>query len=261
MRSNKLNIKLIVVLFTLGFSMGISSVVAIEFDPTPNPPYENAYWDLNIGDIFWWNLTLYNGTEMIKATDFAMKINDTTYRDDHYQALGLPFYSVQGEMMEYNESTENFDGTSITLYVSLISFNQTNMFCGDTPEINILFFIPKTGSTLLTEFCAESASHDFPYILNRLFSVTSNSIRYYNTEQGSNIRMVFCDDGTLFSAIYFVPDMIPYWGGDKWVVERLYPECTPSNGKPEISFGTSYLIFTSIITLLTIIYVFKKVKY
>jgi hypothetical protein len=237
------------------------NAVAIPFDPIPTSPYQGTYWDVNIGDIFRWNITAYEGDNLINSMDYSYKINGTdfiSWYDDNYYCLKL-------RKMLYNESTEVFYADPIItnlLNFSLVNFTIPRMypFQGGQP---ITFFIPKIDRNLMTDWCADASYFQYKTHFDAESPETytnRNTIRYYNNTTEEYIEFQYCEDGSLRNCYEYFNNFSTY---DEYTlqVEQLYPRCDDfPNPTPTINIGFFFLLYSSLTIMGLVLFLYKKNK-
>jgi len=243
----------------------IDVAIAYPFLPTPVPPYENSKWDLTIGDIYWWNVTTFNGTQKVTETNYIFKINNTAQT----QYLSYPYYAVQVNPMVYNQTGESFYRDPIytgTVNLSLIRLSSPRNFYPDDIGLDIIIFIvPKDNAGLMT-YKTKSTARDF---YDSYFGAypdagsSSNSIFFRVRPTNESITFYYDDNGFLTTGEYFTKQDILYPDGKFVEITRILPEIpvTPNPYDNAISFGNYFLMFIVFGVLGLLMYLKRKNKY
>jgi len=194
------------------------------FDPPPNPPNDNVYWDFDEGEMIGWNLVLYNGSNYMMEMDLIYNISAITYFED-FLGHNVDYFGVQLTSMFFNGTTSSLeiDISSPLFNHSLVNFTSGSTGSGDfvayipgedawlTPNP----FIPTNGSNgLMISWCGNKSIDDYSLILggDMAADVTYpniNTIRIENsTGSGEYVEMKYYPNGTLE-----VGTMFTYLGG------------------------------------------------
>lgn len=240
----------------------IDIAVAIPFQPAPNPLYENSEWDLTIGDIYWWNVTTYNGTQKIAETSYIFKINNTSQT----QYLSNLYYAVQVNPMIYNQTGASFYRDPIytgTVNLSLISFTLFDFYPDDVGLGIIIFIFPKDDEGLMTRLVCHNLAENFYdsyFGTDTSFGTTSNSI-HLSLGSNESIKFYYDDNGFLTTGEYFTKQDLLYPDGLSAEITRILPELPGTPAPNLISFGNYYLMFIVFGVLGLLVYLKRKRKY
>lgn len=63
-KTRKSMIVCLIILLSLFIHLMVNAK-AIPFDPIPISPFQATYWDVDIGDIYRWNISEYEGQELL----------------------------------------------------------------------------------------------------------------------------------------------------------------------------------------------------
>jgi hypothetical protein len=195
------------------------------FDPLPDPPNDNVYWDFDEGNIVGWNLVMYNGSNYMMEMDLIYNISTITYFEN-FSGDDIDYYGVQLASMFFNATTSSLErDTSISFSNhSFVNFTSgSEDFIAFIPDQNpMLFinpFIPINGSEgLMLQWCAERLIDDYSMFLGGDMSpdITypdSNTMRLENLTSGEYAQTIYYDNGTLKTGEFFC-----YLGGE------MFPE-------------------------------------
>ncbi|MFX1379163.1 MAG: hypothetical protein ACFFA4_08700, partial [Promethearchaeota archaeon] len=187
-----------------------SSVASTPFNPPPDPPNENIYWDFDPGTIVGWEISIYNGTELYSGPiRYIFNISDITYFNN-YKGNGVNYYGIQLTSLFFNTTTNSLDQMpypSPIINCSLVNFTYGGVgkFLGfDGMSLFTPLFIPINGTNgLMIQWCAERIKDDFMtlYIVgtNPIISFPDvNTVMFENsTGSGEYMKMIYYNNGTL----------------------------------------------------------------
>jgi hypothetical protein len=237
---NKKNLFITILCFLM-ISTSLASINLINvnastsFDPTPDPPNNNVYWDFDEGDIIGWNLVVYNGSNYMMEMDLIYNISAITYFEN-FSGHDVDYHGVQLTQMYFNVTTSSLEKyTDYPLFNhSLVNFTSgsgdfiayaldQNSYLGPNP------FIPTNGSNgLMLQWCGDRSNDDYFFLLggDMAGDVTypdTNTIRIDNsTGSGEYIEMKYYPNGTLEEGSVFTYQGEMFPEGVTYNYTRIY---------------------------------------
>ncbi|MFX1379162.1 MAG: hypothetical protein ACFFA4_08695 [Promethearchaeota archaeon] len=200
-----------------------SSIASTPFNPPPDPPNENIYWDFDVGRIVAWETSCYNGTELLSGPlRTVYNISDITYFNN-YKGSGVDYYGIILTHMFFNPRTNLMEELPSYIFnCSLVNFTYGGVgdFVGfDNMALFEPIFIPINGTDgLIIKWCAERMKDEFTFFLggdlNPIISLPElNTILLENSMgSGEFVKLIFYNNGTLKSGEFHttISAPIPY---------------------------------------------------
>lgn len=263
--------KILVGVFITTFFISVlaSNVVSVPLEPTPNPPYNGAYWDFEIGTIKGWEMSEYNGSTLMVSRELNWNVssmNTITY------SL-WKCYAIQLMAVEYDDNLGRFvelDPGGFPLQVSVINFTESIMNPLPSSVFPVTYFIPKNESGIMLGWCANSSYRYYKQFLNNTdnpaitttWSPDNNLIQFSNNATEEYVKLVFYDDGTLKYGEMksFILETISW----PWILKYTRIDLggiptPPTPPGPSISSGLGFFIFIALGLFSLILYI-KKYK-
>jgi len=262
-----LKTKILVGIFITTFFISIitSNVISVPFEPTPNPPYNGAYWDFEIGSIKGWEMNEYNGSTLMVSRELYWNVSSMNIIT--YSLWRC--YAIQLMAVEYNDSLGGFvelDPGGVPLQISVINFTESIMNPLPSSGFPVTYFIPKNESGIMLSWCANSSYEYYKQYLDNIdnpaitiiLSPDNNLIQFSNNATEEYVKLVFYDDGTLKYAEMksFILGTI-LW---PWIVKYTRIDLgdipsPPIPPGPNISIGLGFLFFIGLGTFGVILYI------
>ena len=227
MVKNRVLILSVIFALILSFSMinlNIRNTVAsTPFNPPPDPPNDNIYWDFDVGTVVGWEMSYYNGTELLFGPFRVISnISDITYFNN-YKGTGIDYYGIQLKNLFFNTTTNSLEEMPYSIVnCSLVNFTYEGVgdflgFDGISPFPP--YFIPINGTNgLMIQWCAERMKDEYGWFLGGdIAPITSfpdlNTILFENsTGSGEYVKLVYYNNGTLKTGEIYTTSqgMVPY---------------------------------------------------
>ena len=242
---NKKNMFITILCFSM-ISTSLASInlmnvnASTSFDPPPDQPNNNVYWDFDNDTIIGWRVVASSGSQPMGTMDYFFNISSMTYFED-FEGRNIDYYGIQIDYMYFNTSTNSLDvyssmGVPMTFNHSLVNFtyNEGNGDFYGTPMMGgplaVNPFIPINGTEgLMLQWCTERLIDDYSMLLGGDMSpditidLGSNTMRLENSTSGEYVQATYYDNGTLKTGEFFSYSYIgmPYPEGIKMNYTRI----------------------------------------